>query len=88
MSYVGENHLLLTESFAARDEFQGYESILVEPGEAPASNAILINDCLVMPVGYPRTRQKLAAQGLEIAELDVSEAHKMDGGLTCMSIRF
>jgi len=30
----------------------------------------------------------LAKQGLPIIELDVSEMAKMDGGLTCLSLRF
>jgi dimethylargininase len=41
-----------------------------------------------MPSANPRTRAELGRLGLHIAELDVSEMRKMDGGLTCLSIRF
>jgi len=41
-----------------------------------------------MPAGFPSVRKKLSALGLPIVELNVSEVHKMDGGLTCMSLRF
>jgi dimethylargininase len=41
-----------------------------------------------MPAGFLSVRKKLAALGLPIVELDVSEVRKMDGGLTCMSLRF
>jgi len=88
VSYVGKNTLLLTEDFADLDEFQGYDKILVDATEAYAGNILLINDCLIMPQGFPRTRKKLEALSLEVIELDVSEARKMDGGLTCMSLRF
>lgn len=48
----------------------------------------MINDCLVMPAGFPKTRRKLEAPGRDIRELETDEARKMDGGLTCLSIRF
>jgi dimethylargininase len=41
-----------------------------------------------MPEGFPGTKTKLKRLGLPIFELDVSEMQKMDGGLTCLSIRF
>jgi len=47
-----------------------------------------VNDTLIHPQGFPRTRQQLEPLGLRIVELDVSEARKMDGGLTCLSLRF
>jgi len=30
----------------------------------------------------------LTSLGMNVLELDVSEVRKMDGGLTCMSLRF
>ena len=43
---------------------------------------------LLMPKGFTDTKEKLKNLGLPIIELDVSEMQKMDGGLTCLSIRF
>jgi dimethylargininase len=85
---VGENTLLLGEAFARRDEFRVHERIVVDADEAYAANTLWVNGCLIVPRGYPRTREKLGALGLEIVELDVSEMRKMDGGLTCLSLRF
>jgi dimethylargininase len=56
--------------------------------ESYAANTLWINDHLLMPKGFPRTKTKLKRLGLPIFELDVSEMQKMDGGLTCLSIRF
>ncbi|MFH2218361.1 MAG: hypothetical protein ABII68_01715 [Pseudomonadota bacterium] len=67
--------------------FSGYEKIIVKRDETYACNTLLINNCLITPRGFPDTRKKLEATGYDIIELDVSEAQKMDGGLTCMSIR-
>jgi dimethylargininase len=88
VNYVGQNTLLLTEEFAAREAFQGYEHIVLDRAEEYAGNTLLVNDCLIMPQGFPDTRQKLESLGLPIIELDVSEVRKMDGGLTCLSLRF
>ena len=53
-----------------------------------AGNTLLINGRLLMPAGFPDTRKKLQVLGMPIMELDTSEFRKMDGGLTCLSIRF
>ncbi len=88
VNYVGQNTLLVAEDFAGHEQFRGYGKIVVDHREAYAANTLLINDHLLMPAGYPHTRKKLETLSLEIIELDTSEVRKMDGGLTCMSIRF
>jgi dimethylargininase len=88
VSYVGKNTLLLTKEFADHHQFEGYDRIVLDPAEEYAANSLLTNDCLIMPKGFPVTRKKLEALDLEIIELNVSETRKMDGGLTCMSLRF
>jgi dimethylargininase len=88
VNYVGKNTLLLTEEFATMGVFEGYEHIVLDKAEEYAGNTLLINDCLITPQGFPNTRKKLEALGLAIIELDVSEVRKMDGGLTCLSLRF
>jgi len=62
--------------------------MVLDPEEEYAGNTLLINDTLIMPKGYPKTRAKLETLGLAIVELDTSETRKMDGGLTCLSLRF
>ena len=88
VSYVGKNTLLLTADFARLGLFAAYEKIIVDPAEGYAANTLLVNDTLILPQGFPRTREQLEPLGLRIIALDVSEARKMDGGLTCMSLRF
>ena len=88
VNHVGGNTLLLTGALAADEAFSGYDRILVEDGEAYAANTLLVNDHLIIPSGFPETRGRLEATGLPVIELDMSEAQKMDGGLTCLSLRF
>lgn len=88
VNYVGRNTLLLTERFASYSQFEGYAKIVLDRSEERAGNTLFVNDHLIMPRGFPNTRASLEPLGLPIIELDVSEARKMDGGLTCMSLRF
>lgn len=87
VNYVGKGILLVIDSFDKREVLSGYTKILVPPYEAYAANTLWINNHLIMPLGFPETKKRLADIGLPIIELDASEAQKMDGGLTCMSLR-
>ena len=88
VNYVGKNTLLVTPDFAEREQLSGYDKIVVAKPEAYAANTLLVNEHLLTPTGFPFTRQKLEVLGFEIIELETSEVRKMDGGLTCLSIRF
>ena len=88
VNYIGKNTLLVTENFAELDALDNYSKIIVAANEAYATNTLWVNDHLLTPKGFPSTRKKLESFGLKIMELDVSEMRKMDGGLTCLSIRF
>ena len=88
VNYVGQNTLLVTPAFAEHAKLRGYDKIILDNVEAYAANTLLVNEHLLTPAGFPAARQKLETLGLKIIQLETSEVHKMDGGLTCMSIRF
>lgn len=88
VNYIGDNTVLLTPEFAGREEFGAFDKIVLDEQETYAANSMLINDCLFVPRGFPDTLGKLAQRGYDTVELDTSEVQKMDGGLTCMSLRF
>jgi len=88
VNYLGNNTLIVTEEFANEEAFNKYDKIIVNEEEAYAANTLWINDHILTPKGFPNTREKLEALGHEIIELEMSEFRKMDGGLTCLSIRF
>ena len=88
INYLGDNTLIVTEDFACKTDLARYDKIVVGDTEAYAANTLRVNDRLIMPKGFPKTRRKLESLGLDIIELDMSEVRKMDGGLTCWSIRY
>jgi dimethylargininase len=88
VNFLGGHGLIATAGLAGHPAFQAYEKIVLDPGEDYAANTLRVNDHLLMPAGFPGVRRKLSALGLPIHELDVSEVRKMNGGLTCLSLRF
>lgn len=84
---LGGRRLLITSGFDRCEALAGYERLVVPQGEEYAANSLWINGTLIMPAGFPCTRRAVEALGLPIVELDMSEARKMDGGLTCLSLR-
>jgi dimethylargininase len=47
-----------------------------------------VNGTLLVPAGFPATSALLAGLGYRLVELDMSEYRKMDGGLSCLSVRW
>ncbi len=88
VNYVGKNTLLLDPASAGHPAFAGFAQIVVDPGEEYAGNTLWINDHLIVPEGYPKTLARLQTLGLDIIVTPTSEFRKMDGGLTCLSLRF
>jgi dimethylargininase len=88
VNYVGNGTLLVTKILAGHPAFAGYKKIVLDPDEEYDANTLWANNTLLTPRGFPKTLRKLTQLGMRIIELDVSEVQKMDGGLTCMSLRF
>jgi dimethylargininase len=88
VNYVGRNTLVLNEEGTRHPSFAGFKHLVLHPEEEYAGNTLWINDTLLTPMGYPHTLAQLQSLGLPILQLDTSEIKKMDGGLTCLSLRF
>ena len=88
INYLGNNTLLLTEDLAAMALFSAYKQIVLPEEEVYAANTLAVNGHLITPHGFSHTLKMLGAMGMPVIELDVSEVAKMDGGLTCLSLRF
>ncbi len=87
VNIVAKDTLIVTREFAQHEILADYGRIVVDDEEAYAANVLRINDVLIVPTGFHRTRAQLENLGGMIVELDVSEMRKMDGGLTCLSLR-
>jgi dimethylargininase len=88
VNFIGRNTLLLTEAWAAHPLFAAYEKIIVPAEEAYVANTLLVKNRLLTPMGFPETHAMLREAGFEILEIDATEIQKLDGGLSCMSLRF
>lgn len=80
--------ILATERLAATGCFADYRVIHTAPGEEAAANVIRFNDIVLMPAGFPRTAEMLDGAGYKVVEIDNSECAKLDGGMSCLSLRF
>lgn len=88
ISYIGDNMLVVMEEMADDERFRKYELIRVSARESYAANCVRVNDRVLIAAGYPRLRSELVARGFNPLILDMSEFQKMDGGLSCLSLRF
>ena len=80
--------ILSTERLDASGCFAGYRVLHTSPGEEACANAIRFNDLVLMPAGFPRTLEKLEAAGYQVRVIGNSECAKLDGGMSCLSLRF
>ncbi len=88
ISYLENNNLLSVTGFLNRQEFQKFNLISVHNSESYAANSLWINDKVLIPFRFPETKEKIQNAGYTIIEIDVSEFRKLDGGLSCLSLRF
>jgi dimethylargininase len=88
VSYLGNNNLLVSGEFITKTEFRKFNLILVDDDESYAANSLWINDNVIVPQGFPKTKKKIEELGYKTIEVDVSEFRKLDGGLSCLSLRF
>jgi dimethylargininase len=88
MAYVGDGRFVVIGDLAPRLALADAEIIAVDPAETYAANCVRVNSVVLVAQGYPRLRRQLERCGFDTLTLDVSEFRKMDGGLSCLSIRF
>ncbi|MEI6097688.1 MAG: arginine deiminase family protein [Alphaproteobacteria bacterium] len=80
--------ILSTRPLDASGCFAGYRVLHTADGEEACANAIRFNDLVLMPAGFPRTAETLAAAGYQVRVIGNSECAKLDGGMSCLSLRF
>ncbi|WP_108883367.1 dimethylarginine dimethylaminohydrolase [Anderseniella sp. Alg231-50] len=87
-SLMDEETVLATSRLSDTGCFDGYKVINTADGEDAAANAIRFNGLVLMPAGFPKTAARLSAAGYDVREVGNSEAAKLDGGMSCLSLRF
>lgn len=91
-TYVEDGNLLVSGEFktaAAYRRGQFAHIFEVPDEEAYGADCVRINDYIIMAAGYPSVKAQLEAWGYtKILEVDMSEYRKIDGSITCLSLRW
>ena len=88
LSYLEENNLVVCGEFIKDSSLGGYNRIEIPEKESYAANCIWVNESVIIPLGYPTTKQRIKNAGYPVIETDVTEFQKLDGGLSCLSLRY
>lgn len=88
LGYLEDNNLVACGEFLAKPEFQKYNIMEIDPADSYSANSVWINGTVLVPKGYSSTSELIKNTGYKVREVDVSEYRKLDGGLSCLSLRF
>ncbi|MEO0369673.1 MAG: arginine deiminase family protein [Pseudomonadota bacterium] len=88
LSYLENNHLLACGEFIENSQFNRFNMHAVGLQDSYSANSVWINDTVLVPAGYPTTSAAIDKMGYKVKELEMSEFQKLDGGLSCLSLRF
>ena len=88
VAYLEHNNLVACGEFLSHPDFQEFNLIPIDATESYAANCIWVNDTVLVPLGFPKTREAIRSVGYQTVEIHVSEFQKLDGGLSCLSLRF
>ena len=88
MAYLSGKRLVVIEALRNVPEFSGYDLICLNSTEEYAANCLSLNGRILIASGFPGVKRELELLGYPTISLDMSEFQKMDGGLSCLSLRF
>ena len=88
VNYIENNNMLVSGEFIEKPEFEKYNKIVIPEDEAYAANCIWVNDTVIVPEGYPAVLKAVQDAGYKTLLVDTSEFRKIDGGLSCLLLRF
>src|SRR5262245_7322037 len=88
IAYLGEGRMLASVDVPQHPALAAYEIVKVPHAETYAANALRINDRVLVAAGNPATHAAIESLGFEAISLEMSEFRKLDGGLSCLSLRW
>lgn len=88
LAYLENKNLLVAGEFVVNPEFDKFNKIIIDEKESYSANCIWVNDKVLVPLGYEKTKKAIEEAGYEVITVDTSEYRKVDGGLSCLSLRF
>jgi dimethylargininase len=91
LAYIGDRRLVVIDALEHRidrTEFSKYDLVRVNDDEMYAGNCVQVNNHVFVAAGHPMFERKLRELGYQTIALEMAEFQKMDGGLSCLSLRF
>jgi dimethylargininase len=88
LAYLGNNNMVLAGEFIGNPAFGSFNQIIMDEDESYAANCVRVNDYVLVPAGYRKSKKAIEEAGYEVMEIDVSEFRKIDGGISCLSLRY
>jgi dimethylargininase len=88
LSSFGPGRLIAWPELVRHEALRWWDVLEVPGGEEYAANCLRVNDTVLVPAGFPRTAALLYDSRHEVVAIDISEYRKMDGGLSCLSVRW
>jgi dimethylargininase len=88
VTYAGQGAVVVSPHLASHPALADLRRVVVDPAEDLAANTLSVNGKLLVAKGFGRTRRALVKAGFDLLELALGEFHKVDGALTCLSLRF
>ncbi|MGH8253181.1 MAG: dimethylarginine dimethylaminohydrolase family protein [Steroidobacteraceae bacterium] len=88
IAWLGDRRCIAVAGFPRPPELTSFEFIEVKAADAYAANCVRVNDAVLVAAGFPVVSSRLRSSGFTLHELEMSEFRKMDGGLSCLSLRF
>lgn len=83
---VDDKTLLINKNWVNADHFNGFDLIEVDASEPFAANCLPVNDSIIYPTTFPRTRRKLEKKGFRVVDVNLEELAKAEGAVTCCSL--
>lgn len=88
LAYIENGCMAAGGEWVGRPEFAEYALIRVDEDERYSANCLWLNGTVLVAAGFPKTRRAIESRGYQTRPLDMSEFRKLDGGLSCLSLRF
>ena len=88
VNYLEDGNMLVSGEFIEKPDFAQYNKVVVPEDEAYGANCIWVNGTVIVPEGYPTVLKAVQDLGYKTLVVDTSEYRKVDGGLSCLSLRF
>lgn len=85
-TYVGGHTVLVSRAHVDVRPLEGLHLLDVPALEPLGGNAVLFGETIVMAEGSPETAELLRRCGREVRTVDISEFHKAEGGVSCLSV--